>query len=79
MLGSSLILDLSVLLTGLTAVRALAGLKAYHLTYLPGFDKFVLTASRHGPDAWGCSDHAVGVADASLNPIEAAKEVLIGY
>jgi hypothetical protein len=27
--------------------------EAYHVTYLPGFDKFVITASRDGPDAWG--------------------------
>jgi hypothetical protein len=52
--------------------------EAYHLTYLPGFDKFVVTASRDGPDAWGCSDHAIGVADGGLDPVEAAKEVVIG-
>ena len=27
--------------------------ESYHVTYLPGFDTFVITASRDGPDAWG--------------------------
>jgi hypothetical protein len=53
--------------------------ESYHVTYLPGFDKFVITASRDGPDAWGCSDHAIGVADGSLNPVEAAKEVIVDF
>lgn len=37
--------------------------EAYHLTYLPGFDRFVVTASRDGPDVWGCADHAIGSGD----------------
>ncbi|MCX7295722.1 MAG: hypothetical protein NTU64_02315 [Hyphomicrobiales bacterium] len=49
------------------------------MTYVPGFDKFVITASRDGPDAWGCSDHAIGVGDGSLSSIEAAKEVLTEF
>ena len=53
--------------------------EAYHVTYLPGFDKFVITASRDGPDAWGCADHAIGVADGNLDPVEAAKEVIIEF
>ena len=53
--------------------------ESYHVTYLPGFDKFVITSSRDGPDAWGCSDHAIGVADGNLEPIEAAKEVITEF
>jgi hypothetical protein len=53
--------------------------EAYHVTYLPGFDKFVITASRDGDDMWGCADHAIGVADGILDPIEAAKNVIIEY
>ena len=53
--------------------------ESYHVTYVPGFDKFVITASRDGPDAWGCSDHAIGVGDGSLSSIEAAKEVLTEF
>ena len=53
--------------------------ESYHVTYLPGFDKFVVTASRDGPDAWGCSDHAIGVADGDLSPVEAAKKVIVEF
>ena len=48
--------------------------ESYHVTYLPGFDRFVMTASRDGPDAWGCVDQAIGVADGSLSPVEAARQ-----
>lgn len=53
--------------------------EAYHVTYLSGFNKFVITASRDGPDAWGCADHAIGVADGNLKPIEAAEEVITDF
>jgi hypothetical protein len=53
--------------------------ESYHITYLPGFDKFVITASRDGADMWGCADHAIGVADHNLSPVEAAKEVIIEF
>jgi hypothetical protein len=43
--------------------------ESYHVTYLPGFNKFIITASRDGNDASGCSDHAIGVADGSLDPV----------
>jgi hypothetical protein len=53
--------------------------ESYHVTFLPGFNKFVITSSRDGPDAWGCADHAIGVANGNLSPIEAAKEVIIEF
>jgi hypothetical protein len=53
--------------------------ESYHVTYLPGFDKFVITASRDGADAWGCADHAIGVAEGSLGPIEAAKQAITEF
>ena len=53
--------------------------ESYHVTYLPGFDKFVITASRDGPDTWGCADHAIGVADGSLSPVDAAKGVITEF
>jgi hypothetical protein len=53
--------------------------ESYHVTYLPGFDKFVITASRDGPDVWGCADHAIGVAEGSLSPIEAAKQAITEF
>jgi len=51
----------------------------HDVTYLPGFDKFVITASRDGPDVWGCADHAIGVAEGSLSPIEAAKQAITEF
>lgn len=53
--------------------------EAYHVTYLPGFDKFVVTGSRDGADVWGCADHAIGVADGKLDPVEAAKGIIVEY
>lgn len=53
--------------------------ESYHVTYLPGFDRFVVTASRDGDDVWGCSDHAIGVADGKLGPTEAAKELILNF
>ena len=53
--------------------------EAYHITYLPTFNKFVVTASRDGPDAFGCSDHAIGFADGDLNHIEAARELITEF
>ena len=53
--------------------------EAYYVTYLPGFNKFVITSSRDGDDTWGCADHAIGVADGSLDPVEAAKDIIIEF
>jgi hypothetical protein len=52
--------------------------EAYHVTYLPGFDKCVVTVSRDGPDVWGCADHAIGSGDGP-GSAEAAKEIIIEY
>jgi hypothetical protein len=50
--------------------------ESYHVTILPGFNKFVLTSSRDGDAVWRCAGHAIGVADGSLSPTEVAKETL---
>jgi len=51
----------------------------YRITYLPGFDKYVFTASRDGDDMWGCADHAIGAAEKSDSIQEAARKILTGY
>lgn len=33
---------------------------AYHATWVPGYSRWVVTASADGTDAWGCEDLAVG-------------------
>jgi hypothetical protein len=53
--------------------------ESYYVTYLPGFDKFVITASRDGPDTWGCADHAIGVANGGRSPIEGARQAVTEF
>jgi hypothetical protein len=53
--------------------------ESYYVTYLPGFDKFVITASRDGPDTWGCADHAIGVANGGRGPIEGARQAVTEF
>ena len=51
--------------------------EAYYITYLPGFNCHVVTASRDGIDAYGCLDHAIGFIDGHLAVIDAAKQIII--
>ena len=53
--------------------------EAYYVTYVPGLEKYVFTASRDGDDAWGCADHAIGSADKTDGLQEAARKVLTSY
>ena len=53
--------------------------EAYHITRIPGFDKYIFTASRDSPDAWGCTDHAIGFCDANVRIKDAASEIIIRY
>jgi hypothetical protein len=53
--------------------------EAYHITRIPGFDKYIVTASRDSPDAWGCTDHAIGFCDANVPIKEAAREIITNY
>jgi hypothetical protein len=51
----------------------------YRVTYLPGFEKYVFTASRDGDDMCGCTDHAIGVADKQDDIREAARKAITAY
>ena len=53
--------------------------EAYHITRIPGFDQHIFTASRDSPDAWGCTDHAIGFCDANVPIKEAASEIIIKF
>lgn len=53
--------------------------EAYHITKIPGFDQYIVTASRDSPDAWGCTDHAIGFCDANVRIKDAASEIIIRY
>jgi hypothetical protein len=49
------------------------------VTYVPGLEKSIFTASRDGADALGCEDHAIGAADRTDELQRAAKKVLTSY
>lgn len=53
--------------------------EAYHVTYLPSFDKHIVTASRDSQSAWGCLDHAIGVVDGKFSAVKAAELAIISY
>ena len=53
--------------------------EAYYITYLPSFNCHVVTASQDGADCYGCADHAIGFSDGNLLPIEAAKQIIVGF
>ena len=53
--------------------------EAYHVTYVPGLEIYIFTASRDGDDAFGCADHAIGTADKSDDLHQAARKVLTSY
>ena len=44
--------------------------EAYHLVYIPGYERCVVTASRDGDDLWGCTDHAIGFFPAGGDNVE---------
>ena len=53
--------------------------EAYYVTYIPGLDHYVVTASRDSRDLFGCTDHAIGSASASQPRLEACRAIVIGY
>ena len=53
--------------------------EAYYITYLPGFNCHVVTASRDGVDAHGCLDHAIGFIDGQLSALDAAKQIIVNF
>jgi hypothetical protein len=53
--------------------------EAYHVTYIPGWEKYIFTASRDGADTLGCADHAIGTADKSDDLQQATRKVLTSY
>jgi len=53
--------------------------EAYYITYLPGFNKYIVTASRDSEDLCGCTDNAIGIFDGDLDKTEVAKKALIKH
>lgn len=53
--------------------------ESYHLFRVPGFDRYVVTASRDSSDGMGCSDNAIGHRAADVPPLEAARELIVAW
>jgi hypothetical protein len=53
--------------------------EAYHVTWLPGYDRCVVTASADGPDTHGYSDQAIGSFERSGAAVERSKGVLAAF
>lgn len=51
--------------------------ESYHIAYVPGFERFVVTASFDGTDLWGYADLAIGWFPESTDRIEGAKRVIL--
>jgi hypothetical protein len=46
--------------------------ESYYVTYIPGFDQYVVTASQDGPEMWGVADLAIGAFPPRANLVEAS-------
>jgi hypothetical protein len=53
--------------------------ESYHVTYIPGLEKYIVTSSRDGADAFGCADHALGWGSATEGELLVAKRVVQGF
>lgn len=53
--------------------------EAYHVTYVPGFQKFVVTASQDSPDAYGYADLAIGWFAEETDVIQGSKRVILEW
>lgn len=53
--------------------------ESYHVAYVPGFERFVITASFDGTDLWGYTDLAIGWFSGSTDRIESIKRVMFGW
>jgi len=55
---------------------AFARPEAYRLTFLPGYDRFVVTASQDSTDVHGVCDEAIGWFDAGFEPMHAVRLIV---
>lgn len=53
--------------------------ETYHVTYIPGFERYIVTASRDSCDMWGCADHAIGHFPTTVPAVEGARQCISGY
>lgn len=50
--------------------------ESYHVTYIPGFEKFIVTSSRDGAEPFGSADHALGWGHAAEGELLVAKRLM---
>ncbi len=50
--------------------------ESYHVTYIPGFEKFIVTSSRDGAEVFGCADHALGFGSVAEGELLVAKRLI---
>ena len=53
--------------------------EAYNLVYVPGYERWVVTASQDGDDAWGCTDQAIGYFGGGGERLARAGAVIRAY
>lgn len=53
--------------------------EAYHATFLPGFNRWVVTMSVDSPDVFGVTDLAIGSFPAGGNLVRSSGRVLVAY
>jgi hypothetical protein len=53
--------------------------ESYHVTYIPGLERFIVTSSRDGADAFGCADHALGWGSVAEGELLVAKRIIQGF
>lgn len=53
--------------------------ESYYATYLPGFHRYVVTASQDSPDMHGYTDEAIGSFDAGLPLVEGVRQVVMDW
>jgi hypothetical protein len=53
--------------------------EAYHATFIPGFDRYIVTASRDSDDMHRCCDNAIGWFDTNTDWTESAKTIVSAW
>jgi hypothetical protein len=53
--------------------------EAYHVTYIPDYDRYVVTASQDSKDMWGFNDLAIGSFNGDIPLIEGCRMMLIDW
>jgi len=53
--------------------------ESYHVTYLPGYDRYVVTASQDSTDIWGYTELAIGWFDGGTDILTGARNAITGW